>query len=403
MTSFVRRLVTNTLATCVIAAVMWMLKIVIFKELDCRFHDKDFFRNIKDFISNEYVLQTLLGSSVGSQDPNDNTLRAQLKHVKRAFEFMLLFVCTKLRTICDEVENTSPEHVHKVEDNISLVFKNLANKEHSYVQETDLLSRMKKEDVAEFLRLFDGAEETRRISQESLRNWMIKVCNERRHLVQLLNRSSKVIEQLNIHALVIQSILVTLIWCLLMGVGTTKSLAYLSPPLLLFGYYCKIIFDGAMLAIVMHPFHKGDHCIIDDDKLVVKEIGLIKTEFRKENGTNLELLNSVLLTKSVSNFNRSSELTETFEILASSSISCHQISALKLKIDELIGSNPENWRAKCSFDFRGVEEGKDAYNLEITNVRKFENYKVKEEQRYEFVLKLKMILEDMEIMCWTIK
>ena len=41
------------------------------------------------------------------------------------------------------------------------------------IQEADLLLVMKEENVAKFLQLFDGATETKSITQESLKTWMV--------------------------------------------------------------------------------------------------------------------------------------------------------------------------------------------------------------------------------------
>lgn len=71
-------------------------------------------------------------------------------------------------------------------------------------------------------------------------------------------------------------------------------------------------------------------------QLVVKEIGLINTVFLKDNNETVNCLNSVLVTKSISNLSRSSELVETLEIHVSSTTSSETISAVKLKLDEYV-------------------------------------------------------------------
>ncbi|KAK1360980.1 hypothetical protein POM88_045454 [Heracleum sosnowskyi] len=63
---FVVRFVTNTLATFLFATGMWILKV-----LDCQFHDKNFFYDMQNLISDENVFQTLLGPARRSND-SDN-------------------------------------------------------------------------------------------------------------------------------------------------------------------------------------------------------------------------------------------------------------------------------------------------------------------------------------------
>lgn len=85
MGTFAIHFVTSTLATSVIATVMWMFKIVILKVLDCRFHDKNFFKSMQNQISHEYILQTLLRPTRDFNDSNNSTTAAQLKRIKGAF------------------------------------------------------------------------------------------------------------------------------------------------------------------------------------------------------------------------------------------------------------------------------------------------------------------------------
>lgn len=74
-------------------------------------------------------------------------------------------------------------------------------------------------------------------------------------------------------------------------------------------------------------------------QLVVEEIGLISTVFLKNNNEKVICLNSVLLTKSISNLNRTSDLRVALELLVSGTTSSETISALKRQIDEYVDSS----------------------------------------------------------------
>ncbi|KAK1360970.1 hypothetical protein POM88_045444 [Heracleum sosnowskyi] len=331
---------------------------------------------------------------------------AQLKLIKGACAYLLLLVRKRLHTICDAVDNSDFADEHQVENFMSMVFKNLTNNEHRDIQETDLLRVMKKEDISNLLQVFEGAPETKIISEASFKNWMVDVCNKRKLVIHLINNSSTVIKQLNRIVLVNLSFLVALLWCLLMGFRTTKLLVYISSHLLplvfVFGNYCKMICEGIMLAIVMHPFDIGDHCIIDNEQLVVKEIGLINTVFLKDNNETVNCLNSVLVTKSISNLSRSSELVETLEIHVSSTTSSEAISAVKLKIDELTGSKPD-WRAENCFELKAVDDFTQKYNLQMTHSTNFQNYKEKNNRRSDLVINLRKLFEELNIKNFTIQ
>lgn len=71
---------------------------------------------------------------------------------------------------------------------------------------------------------------------------------------------------------------------------------------------------------------------------MVEDMGLINTVFIKDNNEKVNCLNSVLLTKSIINLNRSSKLKDTFELLVSSTTTSETIATLKLKIAKYVNS-----------------------------------------------------------------
>lgn len=123
MNIFQIHLVTSTLATFAIANGLWMVKILVLKLLDCRFHDENFFQRIQNMISHEYILQTLLMESKYS---NNSTI---LEQIRGAIANMRFLVCTRVHTICDALDNRLCEDEYKVENIIFKVYKNLTNNE----------------------------------------------------------------------------------------------------------------------------------------------------------------------------------------------------------------------------------------------------------------------------------
>lgn len=92
-------------------------------------------------------------------------------------------------------------------------------------------------------------------------------------LVHSLNRTSNVIEQLNKIVVVNLSFFIALVWCLLLGFEPNKFIVFMISSLLFivalyFRDYFKMISEGIMLALVMHPFDIGDHCIIDNEQVI---------------------------------------------------------------------------------------------------------------------------------------
>ena len=133
MNNFLINLLMSTITICVIASVMSIIKIVILRALDCRFRDKNFFLNMQDVIFHEYVLQTLLRPSRGSNFSDNGAIRAKLIWIKAICAHMLLLRGARLHTICHALEKTDLDDEHQVQNDGRVIFNNLTNNEPRYV------------------------------------------------------------------------------------------------------------------------------------------------------------------------------------------------------------------------------------------------------------------------------
>lgn len=82
-----------------------------------------------------------------------------------------------------------------------------------------------------------------------------------------MNDTKTAVQQLHKIASAIVSILILVVIVLVMGLASTKVIAFIITQLLLVGFtfqnMCKTVFESIVFVFVMHPFDIGDRCVID--------------------------------------------------------------------------------------------------------------------------------------------
>lgn len=90
---------------------------------------------------------------------------------------------------------------------------------------------------------------------------------ERKSLAHSLNDTKTAVQQLHKIASAIVSMIIVVITVLVMGLASTKVIAFIITQLLLVGFtfqnMCKTVFESIVFVFVMHPFDIGDRCVID--------------------------------------------------------------------------------------------------------------------------------------------
>nr|XP_043627209.1 mechanosensitive ion channel protein 10-like [Erigeron canadensis] len=192
-----------------------------------------------------------------------------------------------------------------------------------------------------------------------------------------------------------------------MGIATREVLLFISSQFLLavftFGNSAKSTFEAMIFVFLKHPFDVGDRCVIDGVQVVVEEVSILTTVFLKYDNEKIYYPNSILATKSISNFNRSPEMRDTVEFELDVSTSVDNISALKAKIKTYIDSKPHLWRPKHNVRVREiVDVNKMKMRLDVTHTINFQNYEEKNDRRSNLVLELRNIFQQLGIKVYQI-
>ncbi|CAI0627833.1 unnamed protein product [Linum tenue] len=302
---------TRAIAGFLAAAGIWLLKTLLIKLVASSYHVNRFFDRIQESIFHQYVLRALsgppvmemaeaIGSGVGTpgrlsfrsidkekeekkEEVIDVDKLKKLKHekvsawtMKGLIDVVLGTGLSTLSSILEDTEETEEEYQQKDYEITSeweaklaahKVFRNVAKTGSKYIEEEDLLRFLKKEEVDNFILLFEGGSATGKIKRSVFWKWLVKVYKERKSLAHSLHDTKTAIEELNKLVSTILVLLMIVAWLLVMGFLSTQALLFISSQILLvafmFGNTAKTVFEAIVFVFVMHPFDVGDRCVVD--------------------------------------------------------------------------------------------------------------------------------------------
>ncbi|KAJ8771245.1 hypothetical protein K2173_026133 [Erythroxylum novogranatense] len=434
--------ITWTLVSLLIGSFLWLLKTLLLKILASSFHVRTFFDRIQESIFHQYVLQILSGPALIEEaervgrTPSAGQLSfrstkkdkgvketkmidmGKFHYMKRekvsAWTMKILIdavrnsgLSTISNTLDESVDDGSEQSDNKITNEIEAtaaafrIFRNVAHHNCNYLEEEDLSRFMIKEEVNLVFPLFKGSE-TGRIDIKALTDWVVKVYNDRKALAHALNDTKTAVKQLNKLVTGILFIVTIVIWLLLVEIATTKVILFLSSQLVvaafMFGNTCKTIFEAIIFVFVMHPFDVGDRCVVEGVPLLVEEMNILTTVFLKLDNEKVYYPNSVLATKPISNYYRSSNMGDTIEFSIDFATSVEKIGLLKEGIKKCLEKNSHHWHPNHNVVVKEIENvNKLKMALYCNHTMNFQQYAEKNKRRTELVLEIKKIFEDLSI------
>nr|BAK61859.1 mechanosensitive ion channel domain-containing protein [Citrus unshiu] len=433
--------ITWTLVTFLIGAFLWLLKTLSLKILASNFHVNRFFDRIQESVFHQYVLQTLSGPPLIEEDervgraPSFGQLSIRskkkgkeaketkiidmgkvhkMKQEKVSTWTMKLLVDAIMNSRLSTISNTLDESVNEGEHAdmeitnemeakaaAYYIFRNVAQHGSKYIEEEDLLRFMIKEEVDLVFPLIEGWENGR-IDKKALTNWVLKIYKDRKALGHALDDTKTAVKQLNKLVTGILIVVTILVWLLLSEIATTKVIVVLSTQLVaatfMIGHTCKTIFEAVIFVFVMHPFDVGDRCVVDGIPLLVEEMNILTTIFLKLDNEKISYPNSVLATKSISNYNRSPDMGDTVEFSIAFVTPVERIAMLKEKIKQYLENTPQHWHPEHSVVVKEIENvNKIKFALYCNHTMNFQEFGEKNRRRTELMIELKRIFEELNI------
>ncbi|XP_008791431.2 mechanosensitive ion channel protein 10-like [Phoenix dactylifera] len=293
---------SRALVAFLVAATIWLLKILLVKVLASSFHVATFFDRMKESVFHQYILESLSGppleednvdtTSRTKEEENEKKRKKKLKRrspvagmimgrsktmparmggssrridmkklrdlsraaangrsVRRLVSHIMktgLSLSTLSRTVDRTVDrfgetDADSEITSEREARVSAerIFKNVAKPHHKYIEEEDLKRFLTREEVHTIFPLFEGALETGKIKKSAFRNWVVRAYRERKSLAHSLNDTKTAVQQLHKLASAVVSVIILMISLLVMGVATTKLLLVVTSQLLVAGFMFK--------------------------------------------------------------------------------------------------------------------------------------------------------------------
>ncbi|KAG5524401.1 hypothetical protein RHGRI_031152 [Rhododendron griersonianum] len=424
--------VFQALVAVLVGATIWLIKIILVKVLASSFHVATYFDRMKESVFHHYILDTLSGPPMdddmvaqrqnhhlltasrslpaklmrmkksndlinstskrfGSRRLDMEKLRKLSLHgsasawsVKRLVRYVRSFGLSTISTTVDEFGRAESEITSE------------------YIEEEDLMRFLNRVEIHTIFPLFEGALETGTIAKSAFKNWVVRAYFERKALAHSLNDTKTAVQQLHKLASTVVSVIIIVISLLVMGLATTKFIFFVVTQLVLVGVMfhntCKTIFESIIFVFVMHPFDIGDRCVIDGVQVIVEEMNILSTVFLRYDMEKIYYPNSVLITKPISNFYRSPEMSDAIDFTIDVTTSMESINALKKAIQIYLESKPKHWNPKHDVIVKAIEDmNKMKMCLCVHHTINHQNYGERNVRMTDLILELKKILEELGI------
>ncbi|KIM68834.1 hypothetical protein SCLCIDRAFT_897769 [Scleroderma citrinum Foug A] len=241
------------------------------------------------------------------------------------------------------------------------------------------------------------------ITKKEMREAVQRIYKERKALTASLKDVSSAVAKLDA-VLVCIALLGILFACLLIfnRNNTLSSLVPLATIILgfsfIFGHSAQTLFESLIFIFSTHVFDVGDLVMIDDQYLFVKEFGLFSTTFRRVDGQEIIVPNSLLSgTKLVHNMRRSNSMWESTTIMISYSTPLEIIEQLKQRIQAYVANNSREWSNS------GVNIDKMEYQtaihvtIGVEHRSNWQDWGARWTRRNDFMRYLKTVLEELDM------
>ncbi|KAM0015156.1 putative mechanosensitive ion channel MscS, LSM domain superfamily [Helianthus debilis subsp. tardiflorus] len=401
-----------------VGTLVWLLKTLLIEVLALNFHVSKYFDRIQDSLFNQFVIETLSGPVVigiqkqyeeddwGMEDieklENIGTPRSRVAMVGKTevtvpknsdkyngiridqlhrlnqnnisawnMNRMMNAINTSMLTTVDEQfqDATSDEDdetfMHITSDNEAKVaakkiFCNVVEPGSKYIYLEDLMQFLPELEALKTIRLFDEASETKGISKQALKNWVVNVFRERRALALSLKDTKTAVDKLHQMLNVVVGIVIIVISLLILKVATSQFFIFLSSQLVLvafvFGNTCKTMFEAIIFLFIVHPFDVGDRCEIDGVQMIVEEMNILTTIFLRYDNQKISYPNSVLSTMPIANYNRSPDMGEAIDFCIHVSTPAEKVAKMKEMITSYVEKKSNHWQPRPVIVVRDVED-----------------------------------------------
>ncbi|XP_071688833.1 mechanosensitive ion channel protein 8-like [Rutidosis leptorrhynchoides] len=227
------------------------------------------------------------------------------------------------------------------------IFMNVTRSRSKFIYLDDLMRFLREDEAIKTLSLLVASPDDERVGKRALKNWVVNVFRERKALALTLNDTKTAVNKLHQMVNVVVTLVIMVICLVILNIATTKVLVLISSQLVvvafIFGNTCKTIFESIIFLFVLHPFDVGDRCEVDGNQMIVEEMNILNTIFLRGDNQKIYYPNSTLLMRSIANFYRSPDMTDTIDFLIDVKTPADKIAIIKQRIINYVENNKDQW------------------------------------------------------------
>ncbi|TDL29771.1 hypothetical protein BD410DRAFT_817773 [Rickenella mellea] len=185
------------------------------------------------------------------------------------------------------------------------------------------------------------------ISRAEIKTIILKIYKERRFLSRSMRDVGEALRTLDqvllMFALVVLFFISLSVFNVNVGASLTSVYSLAIAASFIFKNAAGSAFDAIMFLFVTHPYDTGDRCVIEEENLVVKKMGLFATIFTRVDGTETYYFNSQLFTKFITNVRRSGKTAENLTMQVAWRTPLAKLDALEKSMNEWLQTEQNRW------------------------------------------------------------
>ena len=178
---------------------------------------------------------------------------------------------------------------------------------------------------------------------------------------------------------------------------TTFGTTFISATILFHGT-AAIAFQSIVFIVVTHPFDVGDKVIIDDETLIVQEIGLWSCEFTStDDGKTVYLTNHNMRKMYIANLKRSPPMDEDFTIKVYPDTTQEKLDELESKLKAYVEERKREYSSTVIKSMKLLDRDRMELVIGLNHKSNFQNLDLKYKRSKEFMLHLRECLDAVSI------
>ncbi|TPX61124.1 hypothetical protein SpCBS45565_g07327 [Spizellomyces sp. 'palustris'] len=196
------------------------------------------------------------------------------------------------------------------------------------------------------------------ITRKEVKEVVIGMYRERRRLFRAMRDLSQALGKLNTFFYFVTSFVTFCIALPIFGISLTAMLPFTSFILALsfvFGTAARTAFESLLFLFLTHPYDAGDRVVIDNQNLLVEEVGVLTTVFKRLDGQLIYAPNTLVASKLIHNLRRSGDQSESIELQLNFDTPEEKLRALKERMVDFVKSEPREFQGVCDIHISDIE------------------------------------------------